>query len=69
MTSITKAGDDVSQHFTEDAESQMKKPPVEVKGADRAAQLIGDQQVEVTEEDVRIPSSFFATIGTDIVFR
>ncbi|CAM1504893.1 Fc.00g024840.m01.CDS01 [Cosmosporella sp. VM-42] len=51
MTSITKAGDDVSQHFTEDAESQLKKSPVEIKGADRAAELIGDQQVDVTEED------------------
>lgn len=47
-------------HHAEDIEMDVEaapKPTTNVKGADRAAQLIGDQHIEVTEEDVSTMTS------------
>lgn len=58
MTTPKNDGDNVSQHFAEDVEPQFKSSHVHVKDEDRAAQLIGDQQVEVSEEDVWLSYSY-----------
>jgi hypothetical protein len=49
---MSKSDDEPSQQHTEDIESQPSKPIPANNHADRAAELIGDQHVEVTEEDV-----------------
>jgi hypothetical protein len=49
MDAVTKTGDNSSQHHTEDVE---KHNIQHVKGADAAADLIGNQQIELTDEDV-----------------
>ncbi|KAF4816280.1 putative transporter [Colletotrichum siamense] len=51
MDTVTKTGDAASQHQTEDVEQLKHHSQAPTKGADRAANMIGDQQVEVTEED------------------
>ncbi|KAK7754603.1 hypothetical protein SLS62_003386 [Diatrype stigma] len=47
----SKTEDAISQLRIEDAEADFKKNHAPTKGADRAADLIGDQSVELTEED------------------
>ncbi|KAF6828264.1 transporter C460.05-like protein 1 [Colletotrichum plurivorum] len=51
MDTVTKTGDDASQHHREDVDQLKHQGPSNVRGGDRAANLIGDQQVELTEED------------------
>ena len=51
---MSKSDDEPSQQHTEDIESQPSKPIPPNSHADRAAELIGDQHVEVTEEDVTL---------------
>lgn len=47
--------DSVAQSMPEHIEEPQKPwTNVEPKGADRAAELMGDQQIEVTEEDVSL---------------
>lgn len=53
MDNVTKASDETSQHRTEDVDQVKHQGQNKARGADRAANLIGDQQVEVTEEDVK----------------
>ncbi|CCF41508.1 hypothetical protein CH063_11763, partial [Colletotrichum higginsianum] len=50
---VSKTGDGVSQHEhrTEDVEQLKHQGQNTARGADRAANLIGDQQIELTEED------------------
>jgi len=56
MSRISKSDDEPFQQHTEDIESNPSKPIPANNHADRAAELIGDQHVEVTEEDVIHPS-------------
>lgn len=59
MDTASKTGDGVSQlehRNTEDVEQLKHQGQNIAKGADRAANLIGDQQIEVTEEDVSRPN-------------
>ncbi|KAL2756078.1 hypothetical protein ACRALDRAFT_1050650 [Sodiomyces alcalophilus JCM 7366] len=52
MSGISKVEDAASQHHTDEADVEMKKNlAVQGKGGDLAARIIGDQQIEVTEED------------------
>ncbi|TDZ37336.1 putative transporter [Colletotrichum spinosum] len=52
MDPVTKAGDEqTSQHRTEDVDQMKHAGQNNARGADRAANLIGDQQIELTEED------------------
>ncbi|ROT36530.1 MFS general substrate transporter [Sodiomyces alkalinus F11] len=52
MSGISKTEDSASQHHTDEADVEMtKNSPVQGKGGDLAARLIGDQQIELTEED------------------
>ncbi|KAF6810629.1 transporter C460.05-like protein 1 [Colletotrichum sojae] len=51
MDNVTKTGDDASQHHREDVDQLKDQGPNNARGGDRAANLIGDQQVELTEED------------------
>lgn len=53
---MSKSDDEPSQQHTEDIESNPSKHIPPNNHADRAAELIGDQHVEVTEEDVTLPS-------------
>ncbi|POR31158.1 Uncharacterized protein TPAR_08636 [Tolypocladium paradoxum] len=48
MNTITKAGD---EQFTEDAKLDLGPAPTDIKHGDRAANLIGNQHIELTEED------------------
>lgn len=56
MTDISKTGDDTSVHRAEDAkhdaDPSLKHHAMVTKDGDRAAELIGTQHVELTEEDV-----------------
>lgn len=56
---VSKTGEGVSQHEhrTEDVEQLKHQGQNTARGADRAANLIGDQQIELTEEDVS-PAAF-----------
>lgn len=57
--SISKTGEDASMHRTEDVMHDSETDPKQLsasgnaKVGDRAAELIGSQHIEVTEEDVR----------------
>ncbi|KAF9880052.1 major facilitator superfamily transporter [Colletotrichum karsti] len=51
MDAVTKTGDETSQHRTEDVEQVKHQGQNNARGADRAANLIGDQHIELTEED------------------
>ena len=56
MSGISKTGDDSSVHRAEDVkydvEPDLKHDAVHAKDGDRAAELIGNQHIELTEEDV-----------------
>jgi hypothetical protein len=52
MTAENKSAEEVSQHRSEDVEDVQKPSNVPVKGGDVAAQLIGNQHIVLTEEDV-----------------
>lgn len=55
MSRTSKSDDVPTQQHTEDIESNLPKPfPHLNNHADRAAELIGAQHVEVTEEDVSL---------------
>lgn len=60
----SKTEDAISQLRIEDAEADFKKNHAPAKGADRAANLIGDQCVELTEEDVSTVPTGFARAAT-----
>jgi hypothetical protein len=60
MSHIAKDDEAPSQQHAEDVESQITKPNLEPSHVDRAAQMIGAQHIEVTEEDV----SFIITAST-----
>ena len=64
MSPSLKSDEEPSQHHAEDIESQPSKPLPPNNHADRAAELIGDQHVEVTEEDVTL-TSLTLTFNTD----
>ena len=61
---MSKSDDEPSQQHTEDIESNPSKHIPPNNHADRAAELIGDQHVEVTEEDVTLIFPTF-TFNTD----
>lgn len=52
MSRNSKSDDEPSQQQTEDIESNLAKPVPVSDHADRAAEMIGAQHIEVTEEDV-----------------
>jgi hypothetical protein len=52
MSRNSKSDDEPSQQQTEDIESNIAKPVPVSDHADRAAEMIGAQHIEVTEEDV-----------------
>lgn len=52
MPHTAKDDEAPSQQHAEDVESQIAKPTLDPGHVDRAAQMIGTQHIEVTEEDV-----------------
>lgn len=60
MSRNSKSDDEPSQQQTEDIESNLAKPVPVSNHADRAAEMIGAQHIEVTEEDVNTASLFLA---------
>jgi hypothetical protein len=52
MSRVAKDDEAPSQQHAEDVESQIIKPNLVPSHVDRAAQMIGAQHIEVTEEDV-----------------
>lgn len=52
MSSTTKSDEVPTQYMVENDEPQIMKPQTNVHGGDRAAQMMGGQHIQVTDEDV-----------------
>jgi hypothetical protein len=68
MSRNSKSDDEPFQQHTEDVESNPPKPIITSNHADRAAEMIGAQHIEVTEEDASPLISFSREAFTN-VFR